>query len=187
MLTRSHRLLSVAVVEAGLILTEDFLINPASSCVLLLATAIGTSLPDIDEYNSSVSRKSLINFSLLLRHRGITHSLLGWLIFSGVLYFLMNLVMPVKIAMSFALPNYWGSLWLGLVIGYFLHLIEDSFSYQGVHWLAPLTNENKYHKKHFRYKVGGFTERFLVLLSILAIVLMTIYWIILVIKPLPKA
>lgn len=186
MLTRSHRLLSVAIVEAGVIASENFLSNPASGCILLVATAVGASLPDIDEYNSSVSRKSLINFSLLLKHRGITHSLLGWLVFSVGLFLLMNLLLPIKIKLSLMLPNYWASLWLGLVIGYFLHLIEDSFSYQGVHWLAPLTKVN-YHKKHFRYKVGGFFERLLVLLSILAILVMSVYWIILIVKPLPRA
>ena len=54
-LTRSHRLFSIAVVELGLIATDTFLTNPVSNVVLLLATGVGASLPDIDEYNSTTS------------------------------------------------------------------------------------------------------------------------------------
>ncbi|KRM40552.1 hypothetical protein FC39_GL000576 [Lactobacillus hamsteri DSM 5661 = JCM 6256] len=182
-LTRSHRLLSVAVVELGLIATDNFLINPASNIVLLLATAVGASLPDIDEYNSTVSRKSLINFSLFLRHRGITHSLLGWLIFAGGLYFLMNYFMPIKIP-PHMVPNYWGSLWLGLVIGYFLHLVEDSFSNQGVNWLQPFFVRKK-HGKFLHYKVNGPFEHIVTFIATSGIIFMTVYWIWILFK-LPK-
>lgn len=183
MLTRSHRLVSVAAVELGLIATDNFLVNPTSNIVLLFATAVGASLPDIDEYNSTVSRKSLINFSLFLRHRGITHSLLGWLIFSGGLYFLMNYFMPIKIK-PFIVPNYWGSLWLGLVIGYFLHLLEDSFSNQGVDWLTPFF-VRKNHSKFLHYKVGGPFEHLVTFLASMGIICMTIYWVWILIK-MPK-
>ena len=92
MLAQSHRIFSIALVEFGLIATDSFLTHPASNIALLLATGIGASLPDIDQHNSKVSRKSPINFSMFLRHRGITHSLLGWIIFAVILYFLMNLL-----------------------------------------------------------------------------------------------
>lgn len=181
MLTRSHRLFSIAVVELGLIVTDNFLINPVSNIVLLLATGIGASLPDIDEYNSTTSRKSIINFSLFLRHRGITHSLLGWLVFSTILYFVMNHFSPITLSMSKP-PNYWESIWLGLVIGYLLHLIEDSFSRQGVAWLTPFSNKKRRKKKFLHYKVGGPFEKAVTLLASLSIILMSIYWLLLLIR-----
>lgn len=177
MLTRTHRVLSIAIVEMGLISTNYYLENPLANGILILATGVGASLPDIDEYNSSVSRKSLINFSLLLRHRGITHSLLGWIIFSALAFLAMNFFMPIKVKIP-KMPNYWTCLWLGLVIGYFLHLIEDSFSYQGVHWLAPFTHPNPFKKKHFRYRVGGLFEKLIAFLSIVGILVMTAFWLI---------
>lgn len=183
MLTRSHRLFSIAVVELGLIATDTFLTNPVSNVVLLLATGVGASLPDIDEYNSTTSRKSPINFSLFLRHRGITHSLLGWIIFSTILYFCMNYFSPIALSMSKS-PNYWESIWLGLVIGYLLHLIEDSFSRQGVAWLMPFSKKKR-HRKFLHYKVGGAFEKTITLLATLSIVLMSIYWLLILFR-LPK-
>ena len=181
MLTRSHRLVSIAVVELGLITSNLFIMNPGSNIIILLATGVGATLPDIDEYNSSASRKSLINFSLLLRHRGITHSLLGWLFFSASLFFIMNYFMPVRLVKG-QLPNWWGSIWLGLVIGYFLHLVEDSFSKQGVDWLAPFSKK-KFRRPIFRYKVGGFFEKCITTIAILGIILMSFYWIWLISSP----
>lgn len=181
MLTRSHRLCSIAIVELGLIATNAAMISPVSNFIILIATGVGASLPDIDEYNSTTSRKSPINFSLFLRHRGITHSLLGWLIFSIGLYFLMNHFIRIKFYPG-QLPNWWGSIWLGLCIGYVLHLIEDSFSKQGVNWLAPL-GKKKNRRRFFHYKVGGFFEKFITLVAFLAIIMMTCYWIWLISSP----
>lgn len=172
MLIKSHRLCSIAIVEAGLIVTNVYFKNPLADVLMLAATAVGASLPDIDHYNSTVSRKSPINFSLFLHHRGITHTLLGWLIFTGVLYFLMSLLMPIHLR-PFKL-NYWTSLWLGLVVGYFLHLLEDSFSTQGVNWLAPFHKANT-RGKFLRYKVGGPFEKMITFLAFLAVLGMTAY------------
>ena len=160
MLTKSHRICSIAIIELSLLLTNRLLIDPVNNIIILAATAIGASLPDIDEYNSSASKKSVINFSLFLRHRGITHSFLGWAIFSGGLYYLMNKFIPIR---------------FGLVIGYFLHLIQDSFSKQGVEWLAPFYKKKK--KSPFHYKVGGCFENFLTIMSYLAVITITFYWI----------
>ena len=172
MLIKSHRLCSMAIVEAGLIASNIYLKSPSSDILLLLATGIGAGLPDIDHHNSTVSRKSPINFSLFLRHRGITHTILGWLIFTGVLYFLMNLVIPIQLRPFKFDP--WNSIWLGLSIGYFLHLLEDSFSTQGVNWLMPFHKVNT--RGHFlRYKVGGPFEKSIAFLAFVAILMMTAY------------
>ena len=174
MLTKSHRICSIAIVELSLLLTNRLLIDPVNNIIILAATAIGASLPDIDEYNSSASKKSVINFSLFLRHRGITHSFLGWAIFSGGLYYLMNKFIPIRIN-NLTSQNYWSALWFGLVIGYFLHLIQDSFSKQGVEWLAPFYKKKK--KSPFHYKVGGCFKKFLTIMSYLAVITITFYWI----------
>ncbi len=183
MLARSHRICSIAVVELGLLTTNMMLKNPVANLIILFATGIGSSLPDLDEYNSKASRKSIINFSLLLRHRGITHSLLGWLVFSYGLYWLMNKVMPFKIEPNI-INNYWGCIWLGLVLGYFLHLVEDSFSNQGVDWLAPFIKKKG--RPLFHYKVGGCFEKIVATLAYISIVGMSLYWLWLFVMPMPK-
>ncbi|MGQ5709537.1 metal-dependent hydrolase [Lactobacillus sp. PSON] len=172
MLIKSHRLCSIAIVEAGLIVSNTYLKSPTSDILLLLATSVGAGLPDIDHPNSTASKKSPIHFSLFLHHRGITHTLLGWLIFTGVLYFLMNLVIPIQLR-PFEF-NWWTSIWLGLIIGYFLHLLEDSFSTQGVNWLMPFHKVNT-RGRFLRYKVGGSFEKMIAFLAFIAILMMTAY------------
>lgn len=174
LLTKSHRICSIAIVELGLIASSSIVKNPVSIVIILAATAVGASLPDIDEYNSTVSRKSIINFSLFLKHRGITHSLLGWLIFSGGLYYLMSLLLPVNVNFK-EIPDCWSSLWLGLVIGYLLHLIEDSFSQKGVQWFAPFSGKKKHHV--ISYRAGGFFEKMLAFIALVSVIVMTCYWI----------
>ena len=174
MLTKSHRICSIAIVELTLLLTNRLFIDPVNNIIILAATAIGASLPDIDEYNSSASKKSIINFSLFLKHRGITHSFLGWAIFTTLLYYAMNKFLPIRIN-NFTSQNYWSAIWFGLVIGYFLHLIEDSFSKQGVDWLAPFYKKKR--RLRFYYKVGGCFESFINIISYVAVIVMTFYWI----------
>lgn len=174
MLARSHRICSIAIVEMGLLATNLVLKNPLPNLVILLATGIGSSLPDLDQYNSKASRKSIINFSLIFRHRGITHSLLGWILFSWGMYWLMNHVSTIRIEPNMV-NNYWSCIWLGLVLGYFLHLLEDSFSNQGVDWLAPFIKRSG--KPLFHYKVGGFAEQFMSTIAYLGIVVMSLYWV----------
>lgn len=180
MLTRSHRLCSIAIVELGMLMTNSLQFGLLQNAVIIGATAIGASLPDIDEYNSSTSRKSVINFSLFLRHRGITHSLLGWVAFSTGLYFLMNYFSAIKLQWPIMQPSYWECIWLGLVIGYFLHLIEDSFSKQGVQWFAPFSRKSSHH--FINYKVGGIIEKLSVFIAIIGICVMTVYLIYLFLK-----
>lgn len=182
-LTRSHRLFSIAIVEFGLIASHSVQIRPVSTLIIIAATGIGSSLPDIDEYNSTASRNSPINFSLFLHHRGITHSLLGLILFAGLLYFLMNHFIPLKIDFN-PLPDYWTSIWCGLVIGYLLHLIEDSFSKQGVAWLAPFFKRP--HRFFITYKVNGLFEKSIASAAYLSIILMSLYWLWLLIVPVPK-
>lgn len=80
MLTKSHRICSIAIVELSLLLTNRLLIDPVNNIIILAATAIGASLPDIDEYNSSASKKSVINFAELLECTLVWSS--NWLFFA---------------------------------------------------------------------------------------------------------
>lgn len=183
MLARSHRLCSIALVELGLLTANLLLKNPLQNLALLCATSIGSSLPDLDQYGSTASRRSLINFSLLLRHRGFTHSLIGWLIFSYISFRLMNWLLPFKIGPRM-LAHFWPCLWLGLSIGYLLHLAEDSFSRQGVDWFWPLFK--KHRRSGWHYKVGGWFEKIVATLALLAIVGMSLYWLWLLLLPEPR-
>jgi inner membrane protein len=99
---------------------------------------IGSLLPDIDEPNSYVGRRSLGMSSKVKQafgHRGMTHSILVWTVIASVLFF-----------ESHSLFSY------GFSIGYLLHIIEDYFSVQGVPLFWPL--QTKRYKSPFSYRTG---------------------------------
>lgn len=86
---------------------------------VLAAFGFGSLLPDIDSENSTLGRYVSI-ISYVIPHRTITHTL--W----------------VVIALS-SLAYYTGSLFtLALTLGYTIHIIQDSFSKQGIVWLYPV-------------------------------------------------
>lgn len=83
----------------------------------------GTLLPDIDSARSTIGKriKPLSRaLELVAGHRGLLHSLAGWLIFT----------IPASIAgMNAALP---------FTLGYVSHLLLDSLTPTGVRFLYPL-------------------------------------------------
>lgn len=119
---------------------------------------IGSIVPDIDNPNSRLGRKlpvisHLIKFTL--GHRGIFHSL--WPLF--LISFLLS---SINIEIS-----------IGLFIGYLSHLFLDALTISGVRFLYPL----KFRIKGF-ISTGSLIEKFflfLVVLSVLIIILTTIY------------
>lgn len=109
---------------------------------------IGSLFVDIDNFKSKIGRKTL-GISLMLQfvfgHRGIFHTLIFSFLLFAVLYFL-NL--------SFA---------YGFFIGYFSHLVIDSFNIQGVRLFYPF---NKYNFRCF-VRVNSFTEKLIFIALIL--------------------
>ena len=87
--------------------------------LLLLAFALGALLPDIDSEQSSIGRY-IKPISRAIPHRTFTHTL--WVVLILV-----------------ALGWYFKSLLLfALTLGYIFHLVEDSFSKQGINWFYPI-------------------------------------------------
>lgn len=124
MLYKNHLLVSTAVAMPVMNQTGALTVSN------MLALWLGAVLPDIDEPESYIGRRTrgisdLIN--LIFGHRGITHTLL-FIGIMGILVFLFG----------FKEIGFW------LVVGAFLHILEDSFSKSGVKWLLPLTDKT-YH------------------------------------------
>jgi inner membrane protein len=85
---------------------------------------VGSLLPDIDEPTSFIGRRSF-GLAYVIKttfgHRGITHSLVVWIILSLLVYSLVPYVF-VK----------------GASLGYLFHIIGNYFSIQGIPLFAPL-------------------------------------------------
>lgn len=94
------------------------------------ALGIGSLLPDIDHPSSFLGKRNKIASGITnktLGHRGGTHSLLG-----AVIVFVLGTVIQFHyLSASGQNVTFW------LLIGYLMHLIEDSFSKEGIHWLWP--------------------------------------------------
>jgi inner membrane protein len=118
---------------------------------------LGSLLPDIDHPNSYIGRRSfgLANIIYnLCGHRGITHSLIMWILifFPAMVLFHPNLFV------------------LGLTIGYFAHILGDCFSVSGVAVLYPFSQEKL--PVPITYKTGGFGETLIFIITCI-----TLLWI----------
>ena len=123
--------------------------------VILIGIAVGSLLPDIDASDAKVMHGSwspIVRFTKKFfykpftntdifedKHRGFLHSLLGCLLISlffapivvaSVIIWFMN---PLLHFLSWML--WW--FWIGIPIGFLLHLAEDSFTMSGVRWFFP--------------------------------------------------
>lgn len=98
--------------------------------IFLICVSFGSLLPDIDSKNSLINKLFPINLSKYFVHRGTCHSLIGWLIFC-----LVSLILLLPVIGYAQLIG--TMIYFGLIIGYFLHLLEDSFSRSGIVWLYP--------------------------------------------------
>lgn len=103
----------------------------AGLCFIIGATLTST-WPDIDSSSSKIGRILPSFLSRHLRHRGICHSLIGWLIFSIILYICFSPLRHLWPHNSCVLGFY-----CGMIFGYLMHLVEDSFSQSGIIWLYP--------------------------------------------------
>lgn len=123
----------------------------------LLSFTIGTLLPDIDSEDSSIGR-CVPFISRIIPHRTYTHSI--WIVVILV-----------------AIGQYLESVCvLALALGYTFHIVEDSFSKQGVSWFYPigdayrslsgggLSNRNRWFP--FTYNTGGVVETAIFYVSI---------------------
>lgn len=107
----------------------------------VMGLTFGSLLPDIDEPNSYIGRRSFGIASYVKRkygHRGITHSLFAWILLT-----LFCLLYPSPLT-------------IGISCGYLFHLMGDFFSVQSIPVLAPYSYKRL--KFRFAYKTGSLTE-----------------------------
>lgn len=115
-------------------------------CVL----GIGSLLPDIDHPNSFLGKRNKIASGITsktLGHRGGTHSLLGGLL----IFWLCSFIQFRYLSNQGINMTFW------LLFGFLAHLLEDSFSKEGIHWLWPY-KKRRSGEKLIYYTTGGISE-----------------------------
>jgi inner membrane protein len=119
---------------------------------VFLFVLLGSILPDIDSKGSIINRWSGIigTFAVFVsKHRGLFHSLLFFLLISGIIGFGWN--------MSYA---------LGLLVGYAAHMIGDGVTPMGVQLFYPFSS----FKIRGPIRVGGILESGVVVVLVVVIV-----------------
>lgn len=104
----------------------------------LLALAFGALLPDVDS-KSSILGRYVPWVQDTIGHRTFTHTIWMMAVLFGLAYYFNQFL-----------------LWM-VVIGYLLHVLQDSFSKQGIQWLWPIKISRKNFNLRF-YRVGGTLE-----------------------------
>ncbi len=135
----------------------------ATAVVALGANLIGGVAPDADQPTGALWDKfpasSVVGHlahPFVGAHRHISHSLLGLAIVGFILNFLLTRIGTVLLVDM-------QIVWWSFMIGYFSHLVADSFTTEGVPWLLPIPW--KFGIPPFsalRITTGGFREKTLV-------------------------
>lgn len=117
----------------------------------ITALSLGTLMPDIDEPQSFIGRRTAAGVSHLMNiifgHRGMTHT-----ICATTLVFFIGILIS-----KWGLLPYYST--TAFTLGYFLHILADSFSKSGVPWLLPFSK--KKYKSGFGvmyYTTGSIVE-----------------------------
>lgn len=157
---RTHDLAAFTLLTASvayLPLTEMTL---ATGIVAFSANMLGGLAPDIDQTTSSVWGKfrfgrllSGIISPLFGKHRFISHSILGVIIFGVGTRFLLNIIGEVVLVDM-------QIVWFAFMLGFFSHLLTDMLTRDGIPILFPIPFRFGFPPiKKFRLKTNGFTEK----------------------------
>jgi inner membrane protein len=151
---------------------------------------LGALVPDIDNARSTLGKRlGIISKGIqhFAGHRTIFHSILGlvltgaviWLAQFGLGYLLLQFGLTgaahdLNVGLA---PNEWvasgaGLGFVGLLVGYFLHLVADSLTEGGVPWLFPSRVRYGFPPdRHWRFKTGTIAEPIVVVtLGVLVVV-----------------
>lgn len=176
MTQRTHDLTAFVAVSYYFLSQPQAILNWETTIGIGIATIIGALIPDIDNVASPAWKNKILPWEglatreFLEGHRHLSHSLLGVIIFSIIIYFFLNLISLPRLVIMPVMTAF--------VLGYFSHLIVDSLTREGVPWLFPIPWHLGFPPfKFLRIKTGGLIEKFLIfpLLLIFLVAVYTVY------------
>lgn len=135
---KTHKIVGLTLGLGALITMNDVSYMPATLAAVLLFSYLGALLPDIDQPASELLSKLPLGsghavghiINPFIKHRNITHSILGYLIVNFLV-----------ILLFFKIPDYWGIHPMPVIIAfgaaYLAHLFADMFTVEGIPLLYP--------------------------------------------------
>lgn len=133
---KTHQIIGITSGLAYFCLSTSPEYSPATLGVIIVGSHLAALLPDLDKASSSIWDNISMGHIAgkvtdpFIKHRNISHSLLGFVIF----YFLARFIL-----LSF--PDYWGINYsltiISIMIAYGSHLLIDMITVQGIPLLFP--------------------------------------------------
>jgi len=120
----------------------------------VMGITLGSLLPDIDEPNSFIGRRSFGLAEVIHKkfgHRGMTHSLVAWSV--------LTIICTIP---SLFLEGFQPII-LGIAMGYLFHLVGDYFSVSSIPIFYPYQRKGR--KRKFAYTTGSVNEKWIYIIS----------------------
>ena len=162
---RTHDLAAFAALLGVLAFTPAHALTFATVVAALVANQIGGIAPDIDQPTAPLWRNLPIGGTfgrivdkLLGGHRGLSHSILGLVLFGYLVDRFLLFIHPITPSMHSH------TVWLAFMIGMISHLVMDTFTKEGVAWLLPIPVQFGFLPfKALRITTGQWIENFVVI------------------------
>lgn len=139
MTARTHDLAAIIALAVAVLVYDPASLTFSTVLVALLVNQLGGIAPDIDQPTAPLWRNLPEGHfvgkafgRLLGGHRFVSHSLLGFALFSWICDLLLHFLHPIMPHVDIQL------VWYAFMIGYLSHLIMDSLTKEGVPWLLPI-------------------------------------------------
>jgi membrane-bound metal-dependent hydrolase YbcI (DUF457 family) len=163
MLAKTHGLVAFSALAGVAVYTGTKNVGTSTIVVCLIFNTVGSLLPDIDQASNRLwdllpGGETIGRWlGVLMRHRGISHSLLGLFLADKFLFWLIARIFNGEYLNIYLI--YWS-----VIIGYISHLIADSFTEEGVPLLYPIkVNLGLPPVKIWRIKTGRWFEKLIVI------------------------
>lgn len=157
---RTHDLAAFTLLTATVAYMPIQEMTLATAIVAFTANMVGALAPDIDQTTSSIWEKvrfgriiSGIISPLFGKHRFISHSIVGIVLFSVIVRFLLGIVGTVLLVDM-------DVVWFAFMIGFVSHLLTDMLTRDGIPLLFPLPFKFGIPPvRSLRIKTSGFVEK----------------------------
>lgn len=133
---KTHRIIGLIAGGSCFLATARPEYQPATLGAVIVASYFGSLIPDADDAGADIWHTLPFGHTVgkisdpILKHRNLSHSILGIAIYSLVLFLILQTV-----------PSYWNILIFPVLISstvaYASHLLADSFTVQGIPMLWP--------------------------------------------------
>ena len=135
---KTHQIAGVTAGLGFLLISAPPQYQPATLAAVLVGSSFAALLPDVDQPASVIWDKipfvghvaGHVAEEATFGHRNLTHSLLGFVLMGGLLFWLLS-----------SFPEYWGVnttiVFISMMLSYAVHLFADAFTVQGIPLLWP--------------------------------------------------